>query len=33
MIIRPITQNSMDKKLFEILTVAIVGIETKTKYL
>ena len=33
MIIRLITHNSMDKKLFEILTVEIVGIDTKTKYL
>ena len=29
MIIRSITQNSMDKKIFEILTVEIVGIDTK----
>ena len=28
-IIRSITQNSMDKKLFEILTVEIVGIDTQ----
>ena len=28
-----ITQNAMDKKLFEILTVGNVGIDTKTNYL
>ena len=32
-IIRSITQNYMDKKLCEILTVEIVGIDTNTKYL
>ena len=32
-ILRSIAQNSMDKKLFEILTVEIVGIYTQTKYL
>ena len=33
MLIRSITQNATDKKLFEILTVENVGIDTKTKYL
>ena len=32
MLIRSITQNATDKKLFEILTVENVGIDTKTKY-
>ena len=33
MLIRSITQNAMDKKLCEILTVENVGIDTKTKYM
>ena len=33
MLIMSIRQNAMDKKLFEILTVENVGIDTKTKYL
>ena len=33
MLIRAITQNVMDKKLFEIITVENVGIDPKTKYL
>ena len=33
MLIRSMTQNDMDKKLFEILTVENVDIDTKTKYL
>ena len=33
MLIRSISQNAMDNKLFEILTVEYVGIDTKTKFL
>ena len=33
MLIRSSTQNAMDKKLFKILTVENVGIDTNTKYL
>ena len=33
MLISSITQNATDKKLFEILTVENVGIDTHTKYL
>ena len=33
MLIRSITQNTMDNELFEILTVENVGIGTQTKYL
>ena len=33
MLIRSITQNSLDKKLSDILTVENVGIDTETKYL
>ncbi len=33
MLIRSSTQNSMDEKLFEILTVENIGIDPKTKYL
>ena len=33
MLIGSITQNYMDKKIFEILTVENVGIDTQTKYL
>ena len=33
MLIRSMAQNDTDKKLFEILTVENVDIDTKTKYL